>query len=56
MFAQAGRGGRRNGDDRRSSFSRLNDNNSDEILSGTDGGSKYHMKCFGCNFHGHYRG
>ena len=59
MFAQAGRrrgsdgvsAGRGNG-----SFTRKNEDNSDEIVPGRDDGKKSNIKCFGCQFHGHYRG
>ena len=58
MFAQTGRGrgsdvastGRGNG-----SFTKKNDTNSDEIVPGRDGETKSNIKCFGCQFHGHYR-
>ena len=59
MFAQAGRGrgsdgvsaGRGNGP-----FTRKNEDNSDEIVPGRDDETKSNIKCFECQFHGHYRG
>lgn len=54
LFAQQGRGGR-NTFDSKYSYSRTNDNNSDEIVAGTDGAIFHNVKCYGCQFHGHYR-
>ena len=50
-FAQQGRGG----DFRNSTYTRNNNSNSNEIVQGTDGELHPDVKCFGCNFSGHYR-
>ena len=39
-----------------SSFTRSNDDNSSEIVAGSDGESKLDIMYYGCQFHGHYRG
>ena len=56
LFAQQGcgeqgRGGRGN---RNITFSRMNVDDSDEIMAGTDGETFPNIPCFGCNFHGYY--
>ena len=48
MFAQSGRGGQ-------GTQTRTNDNNSTEIVPGTDGATYNDVVCFGCGFKGHYR-
>ena len=51
IFAQQGRGGRGGGN---TTFSRMNTDDSNEIVVGTDGETFPNILCFGCNFHGHY--
>ena len=51
LFAQAGRGGQNSN----ITYSRTNDNNSTNIVPGTDGVSHNEITCFGCDFLGHYR-
>lgn len=50
LFAQQGRGNERD-----VTYTRINDNNSDEIIAGTDGEVHPTVPCFGCKFLGHYR-
>ena len=51
LFAQQGRGGRGNDN---ITYSRLNADDTDEIVAGTDGETYPNIVCYGCNFHGHY--
>jgi len=53
MFTQAGRG---RGRGRGEQSTRTNDSYSEEIVPGDDGVSHPTVKCFGCNFMGHYCG
>ena len=50
LFAQQGRG-----DGRNVIFSRTNNNNGTEIITGIDGETHQNTTCFGCQFLGHYR-
>ena len=52
LFAQQGRGGRGNDN---ITYSRLNADDTDEIVAGTNGETYPNIVCYGCNFHGHYR-
>ena len=52
LFAQQGRGDSGN---ESYTYSRMNDDNSNEIVAGTNGETFPNIACFGCNFHGHYR-
>ena len=54
LFAQRGRGGRGNREERKT-FSRTNGKNSDELAEGIDGEMHPHVTCYGCYFLGHYR-
>ena len=54
IFAQQGRGGRGNPTNE-CTYSRTNDDGSNEIIAGSDGNTHENITCFGCNFRGHYR-
>ena len=61
LFAQQGRGEQnapqgRGGQNRNERYSRVNDNNSVEVVAGIDGETHPNITCFGCLFTGHYRG
>ena len=58
LFAQQGRGGRSGRGEHESentTYSRMNTDETDEVVAGTDGDSFPNIGCYGCNFHGHYR-
>ena len=52
LFMQQGRGGHGNGN---ITYSRTNQEDSNEVVAGTDGEIFPNIICFGCNFHWHYR-
>ena len=51
LFAQTGRGNQ----NRDFTYSRMNTNDSTEVVPGIDGTSFEEIGCFGCGFKGHYR-
>ena len=53
LFAQSGRGGQGRGG--HATCTRTNNNNSEEIVPGTDGERHNDVECYGCGFKGHYR-
>ena len=55
LFAQQCRGGRGGHGNENTTYSRLNADDTDKIVAGTDGETYPNIVCYGCNFHVHYR-